>query len=128
MRLLGLTLISAGVLAAVSATAAIAAPSTQLQLSCSTYSKVRSRNETYVMNLDLGRKSGAVVRDSEPSANVPVISNDKTIAVIMKADGGQYIYYIARDSAKLTASFTKGGPGVPDQVYGACTTPSGGAL
>ena len=127
MRLLGLTLISAGVLAGVS-TAATAAPALQVQLSCSTYSKVRSRNETYVMNLDLGKKSGAMVRDNEPSANVPVISNDKTIAVILKADGGQYIYYIARDSAKLTASFTKGGAGAPDQVYGACTTPSGGAL
>lgn len=128
MRNLSLILVCAGALAAGSGAAVQAAPTGQVQLSCSTYSKVRSRNETVLLQLDLAKKSGSLVRDGGAASIVPVISNDKTIAVFYKADGGQYIYYIARDSARMTASFAANGAITRDQVIGACNSGSGGAL
>jgi hypothetical protein len=128
MRKLSLILVGAVALAAGSVAAAQAAPSGQVQLSCSTYSKVRSRNETYLLQLDLAKKSGSLARDGEAASVVPVISNTTTIAVFFKADGGQYIYYIARDSAKMTASFAANGAINRDQVVGACNIAQGSAL
>jgi len=128
MRKLGLIVLSAGVLTAGIGAAVQAAPMGQVQLSCSTYSKVRSRNETYLMQLDLAKKSGSIARDGGAASTVPVIANDTTIAVFYKADGGQYIYYIARDSAKVTASFAANGAINREQVIGACNSSTGGAL
>lgn len=128
MRKLSLIVLGVGALAAGGGVAVQAAPSGQVQLSCSTYSKVRSRNETYLIQLDLAKKSGSIARDGQAAAAVPVISNEKTIAVFYKADGGQYIYYIARDTAKMTASFAANGAITRDQVVGACNTAPGAAL
>ncbi len=121
-------LIGASVVVFLTSFAAVVANAAPVQVSCSTYSKVKGANEVYTMQLDLEKKSGSIVRDGGPASAVPVVSNDKAIAVFHNADGGQYIYYIARDTARLTASFAKGGKVSRDEVYGACATSSGGAL